>query len=491
MSNSGDLQLNENSRVGHRAELRNVIMMSIPVVITTSSRAVMDIADFLMIAQLPTHDAQAAILPAQVIMWSYIVIGMGVVSLVSTFASQCLGRGEPRECSTYAWQSIYVGGVFGVIGVALIPFAPALVVAIGHEESVQHAEIAYLRIALLTAGPTIAANGLGWFFIGVHRPWITMWSALEANVVNVVVSATLIFGLFGFESMGIAGAAWGTVAAVTFRTVRLSATLLHPSVDKPLGSRTAWRPSWSRIKKLFRHGIPAGLQWTSEVVVWGVFINILVGRRFGTAELIATNATWQYLRIAFLPSMGVGQALTALVGKSIGAGEPERAMREVRFAVWITLAYLVALSVVYAIFGGELISLFNDDPTVVRIGAKIMICAAVFQIFDALGITYSAALRGAGDTFVPAMFFIVTTWLIIVGGGWCMIHWYPALGSLGPWLSASVFIVVTALFLRWRWQSRAWMKIDLFGTGGASRNEEGDESVEAELPLATGGSCES
>ena len=91
------------------------------------------------------------------------------------------------------------------------------------------------------------------------------------------------------------------------------------------------------------------------------------------------------------------------------------------------------------------------------------VCAGVFQLFDALGITYSAALRGAGDTFIPSIFFIASLWVVIVGGGWAMVKLFPQLGSIGPWIAAASLIIITAGFLWWRWHGRAWMKIDIFG----------------------------
>jgi MATE family multidrug resistance protein len=204
---------------------------------------------------------------------------------------------------------------------------------------------------------------------------------------------------------------------------------------------------------------------------------------FGTADLIATNTTWQYLRIAFVPSLGVGQALTALVGKSLGAGDPQRAIREVRTATIITLIYMGTLAVVYVAFGEELVALFNDQPEVVAIGGWVMICAGVFQLFDALGITYSSALRGAGDTFIPSIFFIVSQWVIIIGGGWLAVVLFPRLGSIGPWIAAAGLIIVTAAFLWWRWHGRQWMKIDIFGDSGRRRGANRDH---AEEPIGIG-----
>ncbi len=446
-----------------RKEFRNVIAMTIPLVVTTSSRAVMDIVDYTMIARLNLPEALAAILPAQIIMWSYIIFGLGIASVINTFASQSMGKKEYHRCGIYAWQGIYLSVVFGLIGLALYPLLPSLLSMIGHDPKVQALELAYGNVALLTVGPTIAANALGWFFVGIHKPWATMWSAIEANVVNIVVSCVLIFGYLGFEPMGIAGAAWGTLCAVCYRTVRLLVTLWMPSINEVFHTRSSWRPNWSEMKNIIRVGIPCSFQWICEVVVWAVFVNILIGKKFGTVHLIATNTTWQYMRIAFFPTIGVGQALTALVGKSIGAGKPERAVREARFAVIITCAYMFTLSIIYWFFGATLISWFNADPEVIEIGRKIMICAAVFQLFDAIGITYSSALRGAGDTFVPSMFFVISNWVIIVGGGWYVATYYPQFGSLGPWFAASTLIIVAGIFLWWRWHSRAWMKINIFG----------------------------
>ena len=455
-----------------RAELRNVVTMAVPVVITTSSRALMDVVDYAMIASLDLEAAQAAILPAQLIMWSYIVMGMGTVSLVSTFASQAMGKGRYRECSGYAWQGVYVAILVGILAVAARPMLPALIALMGHAQGVQDLEIAYTHVALLTTGPTVAAAALGWFFIGIHRPWVTTWSVIDANVINFAVSAVLIFGYLGFEPMGIAGAAWGTLVGVSYRAVRLMFALLLPSVDETFCSRSTWKPSWAKIKQVLRYGLPAGLHWVSEVAVWAIFINILVGAKFGTVHLVATNTAWQYMRIGFMPMLGMSQALTALVGKSIGAGNPERAMRETRYAAILTMTYLGILSTIYVIFRHELIAIFNDDPVVVDIGGGIMTCAAVFQLFDALGITYDGALRGAGDTFVPAVFMVASTWFVLIGVAWWIVGAYPELGSLGPWLAATALIAITAIFLWWRWHSRAWMKINVFAATPESEEVE-------------------
>jgi len=447
--------------------------MSIPIVLTTSSRMVMDVADYVMITWLNDPASQAAMLPAQLIMWCYLVIGMGTISLTSTFASQCLGQRKYTECSAYGWQVLYLSAGFAAVALALWPMVPRLIEWIGHEPAVRRQEWAYAGIAVLTVAPTVAARGLDGFFTGIHRPWVATWSMIEANVVNVVVSWVLIFGKLGFEPMGIAGAAWGTMTAVCYRTLRLSLTMVTPAMSRQFNTRRTWRPSWRRMKDILRVGGPTGLQWLSDVTVWAVFITVLVGRLFGTDHQIATNNAWQYLKVSFMPTVGVGMALTALVGKSIGRGDPRRAIRETRVVAGLTLAYMGALSIVYFVWGRELVGFLTHDnasrEAIIRIGGSVMICAAIFQIFDALGITYMSALRGAGDTFWPSFVSIVSHWVVVIGGGFLVAGCFPQYGSIGPWGAASALIVLIGVYLWWRWHSRAWMKLNIFSRSSSAK----------------------
>jgi MATE family, multidrug efflux pump len=439
-----------------------VVRMSLPIVIANSCRMLMDVSDYWMISRTGNTDASAAILPTQMIMWSYMVLGMGMLSIVTTLASQSLGRGQLKNCSGYAWQCLYLSGVFWIVGALLWPFLPRVFAWVGNDPAIQDLQLRYARIAVWTIGPTIAASGLSSFFNGIHRPTVTMLVALEGIVVNAAVSYVLIFGKLGAPAMGIEGAAWGTVVGTAYRAIRLTSWLCVPSMHNRFDSRSTWRPDWQKMVSIFRFGGPAGLQWCSDVTVWAIFTAVLVGSYFTKTDQLATNAAWQYLRVSFIPCIGIGMALSSMVGKAIGAKRPDEAIRVTRIATTIMIIYMAVFSLVFLIWREGLIAFFTDDPAVVEIGAKVMICAAVFQIFDALGIGYNSALRGAGDTFAPSVVFIVSHWVIVIGGGFLVAELRPDLGSIGPWMAASVLIIFIGLYLWWRWNRRKWMSIDVF-----------------------------
>lgn len=441
-------------------EFRAVMSMSVPMVISTCSPLVMRVADFAFVSTLGTA-AQAAILPAQMALWCYMAMSIGLVTSVNTLAAQSLGRERPRDCGAYAWQSLYLSAGLGIAGLGMWFIFPPLFAAAGHDPEVQSLEVLYTRISVWSILPTVAAQALGAFFTGIHRPRVTMMAAIESNVLNIVLNYGLIFGAFGLPRLGFGGAAVGTVIAASYQAVRLLLVLSGGRTQRAFATRETWRIDWPKLRGLFRVGFPQGLQWLSEVTVWSAFNLILIGR-FGTIELAATNLAWQYIRIGFMPMIGVGQAITALVGKAIGQADPAQAMRFAHLGAKVTFAYVAVLSLFYILWREWLVELFSSNPAVIAIGTKIMCCVALFQLFDVLGQVYYHALRGAGDTKWPMVMMVVSHWLVIIGGGFLVTWLKPEWGSLGPWVVATVLISLTGVLLWRRWQSRAWIKIDLF-----------------------------
>ena len=98
-----------------------------------------------------------------------------------------------------------------------------------------------------------------------------------------------------------------------------------------------------------------------------------------------------------------------------------------------------------------------------------MICAAVFQTMDAFGITYTGALRGAGDTVWPGLVTIVYSWVFIVAGGWSIAVLWPGLESVGPWIAAAFYVLIFGVTMWWRFESGRWRKIRLLVTPAPSQ----------------------
>jgi MATE family multidrug resistance protein len=310
------------------------------------------------------------------------------------------------------------------------------------------------------------------------------------NVVNLVLAYILVFGQSGLivldgylhtniqhsalgrlniPKYGLEGAAWANLTSWGLNLVILASVFLSKKINKTYVTRTL-RIQGREILDLIRVGWPAGVQFLHDVLPWSLMLAWLVGR-FGETELAATTAAMRWMPVSFMPAVGIGVATTALVGKYIGQRQPLLARRRAHAGLVLGLIYMGFCGVIFYVFRHPLVQMFiTIEPSpqsaaealkIIDIGGKVMVCAAVFQLFDAVGIVFLSGLRGAGDTFWPMVMTIILSWCLIIGGGYFMVTEFPNLGSIGPWISASGYIVVLGLALAWRFERGRWQNIDL------------------------------
>lgn len=444
------------------ASLKYMLRLAGPMVVTNISFTAMQFIDRVMISKLGT-DSLAAILPAVMVSFLPSSLLLGILTSVNTFVSQSFGRRRYNDCSNYCWQAINMGLVYALVSLVIMwPAAGFIFRTMGQPQEIIGLEVTYFRIMLYCQFMAVFIWASTQFFMGIHRPIITMWAALIEQSVNVFFNIVLIFGHLGFPKMGMAGAGWGTFIGMTVgAAIRMGAFMFGPVNDR-FNSRKSFGFDLPRIIDLIKIGFPAGLAIAIGVALWGTILLSLVGQ-FGKEPLAATGAVLSCMNVSFMPIVGISTALTAAVGKSIGSGRKKLALKQTRVCVRIALAYMGFIGLCFLLFRGPIMKFWAPtDDKVVEAGVNILLFAAVFQLFDALVITYIGALRGAGDTVWLAWISGVTTILVLGVGGYLITKIFPGFGAMGPWSAALIEIIIIGLANRWRFKSKKWMRIDLF-----------------------------
>ncbi len=446
-------------RFPSRAGLREILHLALPIIVSMASATMRGFIDTWMVALVGTTEVAAA-MPAGIIAYTLTAFPLGIAQCVSTFTAQALGRGTPEEGSAFAWQGLYLSVAVGIACFTLWPAAPGFFSLFGHEPEVVVLEVIYFRIRLWAVGIAVAVGALNGFFYGIHRPLIPLIAMVVDNVVNVLLCYVLIFGKLGAPALGLTGAALAFVLSYIVQVAVLLWAFLSHVVHEQFATRTAWQWAWLRFRQLVHIGWPAGMQSAVDVLGWGVLIVLMVGR-FGKEQLAASNITIQYMTISFMPGIGLAQALTALVGRYIGEGRVELAVQRVHETLFLALSYMALMAVLYWTCRAPFIAFFNTDPVVIRAGSNILLCAAIFQVFDGMGYTFAGALRGAGDTHWTAgitVALLLTVFAPLSLGS----VMFTDLQSLGPWLAGSVYVILLGLSLWWRFAQGKWREIDIF-----------------------------
>ncbi len=472
------------------AAMAEVWKLAWPTVLTMTSYTVMQFVDKLMVGQVSPLDVAAQ---GNGGIWAFvpIAIAMGFLTVVNTYVSQNLGANRPENGPKYAWGALWMS--LGAWLVVLLPCALAMPLvfnamraSLGDAQAVENGTVdiliskqtVYGQILLAGAIFTIAGRGLHHYFFGMHWPKVVAATAIIGNLTNVVANYVLIFGsegipnlglpgVPGIPAMGLTGAAIGTVIGGFVEFIIPLIVFLGPKLNAQYHTRAQWRPTWKPIRDLWKIGWPAAMQYGNELICWAIFMSLLVGS-FGPDHTTAGWIALSYMHLSFMPAVGFSVAVTSLVGRYIGAGLPDTAVARARLGLSLALVYMTLCALIFFVFREPLVHLFiGGDVTpeqaerIIDIGVKLMICAAFFQTVDAIGIVYTGALRGAGDTVFPGIITMVYSWMFIVVLGWLLIAQFPQLESVGPWIAASVYIVVFGLTMGWRFESGRWRSIQL------------------------------
>lgn len=445
-------------RAGRWPDLAEMLRAAWPLIVINLAVTGMQFADALMVAPLGA-EALAAIFPATMLFLVPVVFGHGVLAVVNTFVAQSLGGGRPQECGRYAVQGLWIAVGWGGLLQIQALWAGKYFDWMGHEPVVRIMEEAYFRAVLPSAVPMLVVVALSSFFTGLLRTRVLVVAALMATALNIFFNWLLIGGRWGFPALGVAGAAWGTTLSATCQALFLLMRFWSRQIHQTHLTRD-WRLRPAELRTILRIGAPAGGMPVFDLLTWGVFIVWMIGL-FGTAHLAANTIVIRYLHLSFMPAFAVGGVLTAMVGQALGAGDPARARRLARQAYALIGGYMLMIGLVFVLLREPLMRWFSDDPVVVRTGSLIFFCVMAYQAFDAMFLTFSHALRGAGDTLWPTVALLVLGVFLLVGGGLAMVRFYPELASLGPWISTTVYTMVLGSAMAWRWHSGAWEKIRL------------------------------
>ncbi|MGE3809334.1 MAG: MATE family efflux transporter, partial [Gemmataceae bacterium] len=317
----------------------------------------------------------------------------------------------------------------------------------------QPLEVTYLRCLSFAAMPMLLMAAINGFFSGRGQTWTVLGIEAFGTAVNVLLALVLIFGRFGFPEMGIAGAGWSTVIG-SWASALLALGLLFRRSYRTHFNVLAWRIERDLFYRLMKYGGPAGTQVFLDVLVFNLFVQ-MVGR-LGDAAMGATTLAVRLNMIAFLPMMGLGQAICILVGQRLGGDRPELAEKSVYTGLRWALGYMSVVAAIYLLLPGVLVALFEGDKDPAEFAAVaalvpgLLVCVAVFSLADAGNMTFGFALRGAGDTrFVTAATFCLA-WPIMVLPTYLVVAAEGNIDSAWWFATAHIFAMAFTFYLRFR-----------------------------------------
>ncbi len=150
---------------------------------------------------------------------------------------------------------------------------------------------------------------------------------------------------------------------------------------------------------------------------------------------------------------------TTLVGQSLGKKRPDMAQAYASRCQRLGIVVGLVLTAVFALFGGDIVGLYNSQKEVVEMGAKIMFFVAFVQPFQASQFILAGGLRGAGDTKATAIIITITTMILRPTLAVILVH--MGFGIFGAWVALACDQLLRSLLIFIRYRSGKWKLIKL------------------------------
>jgi MATE family multidrug resistance protein len=437
---------------------REVFALALPLVISSGSWSVMHFADRMFLLWHST-EAMAAAMPAGLLHFTLLCFPLGVAMYVNTFVAQYHGAGRHDRIGPVVWQGVRIGLLAIPLFLLTIPLAPAIFAFAGHDPDMAALEVLYYQVVTFGAGGMLISAALASFFTGRGSTRVVMAVDCAAMVLNVVLDYLWIFGYGGLPALGIEGAAWATVVAQWSKVLLYGALMMRPVYRDRYRLVAGRRFDPELTARILRYGGPNGLQMVVEVAAFSLFI-LFVGR-LGAEAMAATTLAFNVNSIAFVPMVGLGIAVSTMVGQQLGRDRPDLAARATWTAFALAAVYMGTMALSYVLLPRVFLmghAAGTSPEQFARIGETTVVLlrfVAAYCLFDAALIMFSSAIKGAGDTrFILWVNLCVAPWPVLAS--WWGIAWF-GWGLIWCWLTITTWIwalgvIFCARFLQGRWR---------------------------------------
>ena len=378
-------------RMGTEPEGRLLFSMAWPAILSMTVNALYNVVDSIFVARISQEALTAVsfVMPVQLIMIA-LTVGSGVG--VNSVISRRLGARRYDDAGKAASISVRIG-LFNYLIFLLIG-------AFGAEPFMRHYTsdpvifghgVTYMRYVLMLSVFSAVEVILQKVLQSMGNMKAPMICSVTGCVINIIFDPILIFGLFGFPALGVAGAAIATVFG-QFMAFWLAVFFL--SRQQFLRIRIlGFKMDWNIVKDIYAVSLPSiFMQAIGSIMLIG-YNSILA------AEPVAVAVLGMYQKLqnfVFMPVIGLNQGALPIIGYNYGAGNKERIMRTYKLSLAASFTVMTIGFIIFQFGAGAFLKLFNADETMMQFGIRALRRISICFFPAAFGVITSALFQATG-----------------------------------------------------------------------------------------------
>ncbi len=420
-----------------------LVNISLPIIISMLVQALYNIVDSYFVAKLSETALTAVSLafPVQNIMIS-IAVGTGVG--MNAFLSKSLGEKNENLVHNVANNGMFLF-LLSYVVMAVIGFlfsGTYFSIQTDINEVIKSGTV-YTQICTMFSIGVFTQIAFERYLQATGKTVYSMITQLSGAIINIILDPILIFGLYGFPAMGVAGAAVATVIGQICSTVA-GFFLNHFFNHEIKLSFKGFRPDFSIIKRIYSVGFPSILMRSVTSVMSFGMNGILLG--FSSTAAAVLGIYMKLESFVLMPVYGLNNGMVPILAYNYGAKNKDRIIKTIKLSLVGAVCIMLFGFALMQLFSQEILLIFNASENMLSIGTVALKIISFQFLLSAFSIVFNAVFQAFGKGFYSLTVSLIRQLIVLLPVAFII----SKFGKLDlVWLAfpiAEVVSLVTAVF---------------------------------------------
>lgn len=437
----------------YKSFYKDNLILALPIVGSQLGHTLVHMADGIIVGHFADTAQLAAVSLVNSLFMLVLVLGLGISYGLTPLIAQANGANNQAECGKLLSNSLLINFATSIVLFALVSVVEYKVIDhIGQSADVVAHAKPFLRLLGLSIFPLMLFQAFKQFSEGLGFTKQAMMISIWGNLINVLLGIVFVKGMFGIAPMGVTGVGLGTLIDRILMATAMGTYVFNSKNFKAyLVQFKLFSVDLSRIKKIIKLGAPVAMQYSFEISAFSG-AGILIGT-IGKVEQAAHFSALSLAAFTYMLASGIANAATIKTGNNFGAKNYKELRLSAIASYHIVIAFMSLTALIFVFSNNYLPYIYTNDLKVIGIAAKLLLLAALFQLFDGTQVVGLGVLRGLGDVNMPTFITFLSYWIIGIPVGY-VLGFQLGLGVDGIWYGLTFGLLAASILLFIRFQNR-------------------------------------
>ncbi|MBL7910531.1 MAG: MATE family efflux transporter [Bacteroidia bacterium] len=426
---------------------KETLYLAWPLVITQVGHIITGMVDTIFLGKIgPTE--QAACILSNNLYVLLLVFGIGVSYATTPLVTDAHHNNDIQKKASLFKNSLVLNLSVAVLCFVILFLSSDVLKYMQQPAEVVELAVPFFDVLIFSMIPVSLFFTCKQYCEGLANTRMALIISVAGNLLNIVLNYLLIYGKFGFPELGYLGSAWASFIARAFMGISFLVFIFKSPLTKEIGAvYKQVKINWVELKDLARIGLNSGAQFTFEVAAFAI-AGLMAGT-FGKEQIDAHGIALSIAAFTYMFASGISSAATIRVS----VYNAQQNWLEIKNAGYTALKLVLLVmgifGILFLIFSTVLPLGFSDEIEIIELASKLLIIAAMFQLFDGIQVVAIGALRGLEDVKYPTIITLVGYWLIALPLAYLLAFTFK-METVGIWIALLTALTFVAVALFWR-----------------------------------------